>query len=268
MTSQGVVYVDEDDGSYRLKLPRNWSIHREPKWLSLQGSMQWCFETFPDAAQYGWLADDTRPRTQGWDKKLEAAAGDWILVCCRDLWFSEDPWERAKLENAQNLSSGLCWGGGLVRAAGWWALPGVRQAGIDTAWLDIVKPVGLHNYIHDVTVEHLNWRTGKRPKDAMDSWDREGVDYIDQDFAEKNRWLQTFGYRDTLRRIARTVALADPQLAAARKAIRVSEVDERWAASGRSLPAARVQRMLDAWEGVTFESEHPDADQGPPAVDT
>jgi hypothetical protein len=46
-----------------LRLPKNWSIHYEEQWGSLQASLQWTLRQYPDATQYGWLADDTYPRT-------------------------------------------------------------------------------------------------------------------------------------------------------------------------------------------------------------
>src|SRR3954462_10169202 len=94
MTSRGVLYADETPYP-KLKLPKNWRYHHEPTWGSLQASMQWCLNEYPDASSYGWLADDTRPRTQGWDRELEAAAGQWNLAYARDLWLSEDPFRLA-----------------------------------------------------------------------------------------------------------------------------------------------------------------------------
>jgi hypothetical protein len=202
MTSPGVVYVDETVDEYRnLRLPKNWTIHHEPVWGSLQASMQWAFQRFPDATQYGWLADDNHPRTPGWDKQLEAAAGDWNLAYANDGWNSLSGNGEELFRNGHDLSSGLCWGGKLVRTVGWWALPGVRQAGIDTAWTEIVRPLNLHRYLPDVTVEHWNWRSGKRPFDQGDDWVRDGVDYISADIATRNQWVASEDYQATLERV-------------------------------------------------------------------
>lgn len=203
MTEPGVVYVDETTKMYEgLRLPSNWAIHFEPEWRSLQGSLQWCFGKYPNADYYGWLADDNRPRTKDWDKMLAQTAGRFGLSYAADDWQSNDPHTEGPLYRGENMTSGLCWGGDLVRAVGWWALPNVRQAGIDTAWLDIVRPLGLAHYNRHVLVEHLNWRTGKRPKDEGDSWDRPGLgDYINRDIATKNRWKKDGGDRQAQERI-------------------------------------------------------------------
>ena len=203
MTSRGIVYVDETVDEYRnIRLPRNWSIHYEPKWGSLQASMQYVFNKYPDAKSYGWLADDTYPLTEGWDKKVEAAAGDWALAYCNDLWIGPN-----QRDNGIDLTAGLCWGGELVRTVGWWALPGVQQAGIDTAWTLLLKPLQLLRYLPEVVVEHKNYRTLKREKDWVDSWERAGVDYVNADISVRDKWAVSPDCRRTARRIAEALGL-------------------------------------------------------------
>lgn len=246
MTSQGVVYVDETVDLYRdMRLPRNWSIHFEPEWGSLQASMSWCLDAYPAATQYGWLADDTRPRTKGWDKLLEQEADAWCLSYARDLWLSELEHTRLELEDGANLSSGLCWGGDLVRAVGWWALPGVRQAFIDVAWCRIVQPLGLARYTPRVVVEHLNYRTGKRAKDAVDDWSRSGEDYIQADIDAGYAWLGSDDFIDTIKRIeptARTVPPSEHSIAQAVQRFRDAYANTRWKPG---MSGAALTRALD-----------------------
>ena len=209
MTSQGVVYVDETVDEYRkLRLPKNWTVHHEPEWGSLQASMQWCLRQFPDATRYGWLADDTVPRTKHWDRKLEAAAGDHGFAQAHDNWRSLSGTAEDLFVKGLDMSAGLCWGGNLVRAVGWWALPGVTQAGIDTAWCDIIHPLGVCRYLRDVVVEHRNWRTGLRPFDPVDSWERDGVDYISADLATKDRWVADGEHLRAVERVREAIRLS------------------------------------------------------------
>lgn len=190
MTSLGVLWVDDDEHRYRrIRLPENWIRVDAPRWGSIAPGMDYVLERHPHASQFGWLADDTYPKTEGWDVELEAAAGDWNLSYARDLWLSEKAKTRRTLERGTNLSSGLCWGGELVRAVGWWALPGVRQAGIDTAWTALCAPLRLCRYVPGVIVEHRNWRTGKRPRDKGDEWSRrDAPDYIEHDLEVREQW--------------------------------------------------------------------------------
>ena len=208
MTSPGVVYVDETVDEYQdIRLPENWTIHYSPEWGSLAASLQWCFERYPDAKSYGWLADDTLPRTPGWDKLVEEAAGDWKLAYCWDDWLCLDQVEIYAIEQCSNITSGLCWGGELVRTVGRWSIPpGVVQAGIDTAWTELVRPLGLFEFLPDVLVEHQNWRTAKRPLDPTDSWERPGLgNYLQRDIDRRDAWVASAEFSDIYNRVAAAV---------------------------------------------------------------
>lgn len=188
MTSRGLVYVDETFDEYEgLRLPSNWRIHRSRKWGSIAASMNYCLKRYPNATQYGWLADDNIPQTHGWDKALEAAAGDWCISCARDLWFSELQWVYPT--GGPCFTSGLCWGAKLISAAGWWPLPGVYQGGIDGAWNDISGFLGLTRYLPDVIIEHRNWQTKKREWDETDNSVKHGLTYIATDLARYEQWV-------------------------------------------------------------------------------
>lgn len=187
MTSRGLVYVDETVDEYAgLRLPANWRIHRERKWGSIAASMRYCLESYPDATQYGWLADDNIPQTSGWDVALESAAGDWFISCARDLWISEIGY--AHVTGGPCFTAGLCWGGELIRAVGWWALPGVRQGGIDAAWNDLSGMLGLTRYLPEITIEHRTWKLNKREQDETDAWVKKGMTYIASDVAFYEDW--------------------------------------------------------------------------------
>ena len=205
MTEPGVVYCDSTDYP-DLRLPANWTKHYEPKWRSLQGSLQWAFQNYPDADYYGWLADDNRPRTKHWDTELARAAGRWGLSYGEDNWQSNDSVSRRDLEKGFNMTSGCVWGGDLVRAVGWWALPGVLQGGIDMAWLDIVRPLGLHRWTPGVIIEHWNWRTGKRPRDSGDEWTRPDAGaYVQADLDTKLAWVRAHGAEEAQNRIRKVI---------------------------------------------------------------
>lgn len=198
MTSQGLVYVDETVEMYEsIRLPANWKIHFEPEWGSIAAAMHYTQEHFPDATQYGWLADDNIPRTLGWDVSLEAAAGSWFVSCARDLWLSETGWKFPL--GGPCFTAGLCWGAELIRTVGWWVLPGVRQGGIDGAWNDLAGMCNLTRYLPEVTVEHLCWQLGKRPKDGTDEWTKHGQDYINDDLGVYYTWYAKQRPRDAYR---------------------------------------------------------------------
>ena len=187
MTSPGLVYVDETVDEYEnLRLPPNWEKHGSRRWGSIAASMRYCLRRYPDATQYGWLADDNIPKTAGWDVTLEGNAGDWRISCARDLWMSEYLWHHPT--GGPCFTSGLCWGGELIRAVGWWAPPGLRQGGIDGTWNDLAGFLGLTRYVPEVVIEHRTWKMEKREKDETDDWVKHGKTYIATDLARYERW--------------------------------------------------------------------------------
>lgn len=201
MTSAAILWVDETVDQYQdIKLPDNWTIIFHEEWGGIATAMNWVFEHYPNAAQYGWLADDCVPRTPRWDKLIERSAENWFLASGQDKYASRLV-GRSRLRAGFDFGAPMCWGGELVRATGWWALPGVKQAGIDTAWAAIVSRLHLANYNTRVICEHWNYRTGKRPYDETDKWIRDGVNYIQEDIDVRNAWADGPEYLETIMRI-------------------------------------------------------------------
>jgi hypothetical protein len=189
MTSPGIVYVDETADLYRkIRLPANWSIRRTNTWGSIAASMRYCRRRYPDATQYGWLADDTVPISEAWDVALEQAAGNWHISYANDRWMALDPGWAHYVRAGSLMTSGLCWGASLIRAAGWWALPGVRQGGIDGAWNTVSHELDLGRYLDNVVIEHRTWKAGKRRRDKTDAWVKHGQAYIAADVKRYWKW--------------------------------------------------------------------------------
>lgn len=183
MTSPGILLIDTRAGSYPdIRLPYNWRAIRLP--LDMAVACEMVFQMLPNEDHYGWLADDLRPRTQDVDKKMEAATRGWRLVDCHDLYLAEQESLRAG-----SLCGAFVWGGKLVRAVGYWAIPGIQQAGMDDSWVDLAaKNQPLRYWMSDVVVEHLQYRNDKREKDETDNWERNGEAYIERDFARLAVW--------------------------------------------------------------------------------
>lgn len=235
MESPLVLYVDGSAYGY----DKCWGYISEFR-VKLEGggladSLQWCLQQFPNASSYGWLADDTYPRTRRWDTALELSAGAWWVSYAHDGWLADDDIAGEAVELGATLTSGLCWGGDLIRAAENWAIPpGVMQAGIDLAWCAVIKALpGLHRYRPDVLVEHWNWRTGKRELDATDSWVRDGRDYVQDDVDMTQEWIRKGGASDLATKIRRRMLEQDPAASAALDQFEVDlERDRRLRAIG------------------------------------
>lgn len=202
MISRGVVYVDGDeDGLYRhFRVPPNWTVHYA-KHAGLSAALDWCLAAYPEEPFYGWLADDMQPRTRGWDRALQSAAGTRCFSQAKDCWvYDLNP---SAVAYGLEPSAGMCWGGDLVRAAGWWALPGTFQAGTDVAWIRIVQRLRRMRFCHVATVEHLHWRRGKRERDLLDTDmnDSNGHLHTDRDLEVLWEWLASREFPETVQRL-------------------------------------------------------------------
>lgn len=183
MSTPGCILVDTRDERYpNLRHGDNWFITEQP--LDMAEAMEWCFHTFPEEKFYGWMSDDLVPRTSRWDQQLVHAADRWFMTHCNDLHLSLHHNIMIGV-----LSGAMCWGGELVREVGWWALPGVKQGGIDDAWVHLFgRLFGLKRYLDDVVVEHITYLNAKRPRDKTDNRTREGIAYIEQDLQLYHQW--------------------------------------------------------------------------------
>jgi hypothetical protein len=195
MRSRGFVYVDADSYPF-LRLPDNWTKFESREHLGLQGSMQWCFKHFPRASSYGWLADDNVPQTPGWDALVEEAAGDWNLAYCKDHWVSN--FDLYSLERGGNLGGAVCWGGELMRLAGWWAAPGLFQGGIDLVWTVLLSGYPRTRYLEDVVVLHKNWKSGARHQDSTDT-----LNDVSADVGRAYAFMESERFRNLRAKIAR-----------------------------------------------------------------
>lgn len=202
MTSAAILYVDDvEAGAYgEIALPANWTLHVAGRHGGLSTALQWCLATYPSERSYGWLADDMRPRTPRFDVILEELAGTCFMSQANDLWaFRRDP---EGVRAGREPGAGMCWGGDLVRAVGWWALPATFQGGTDVAWTSLAHHLGRMRFAEGVVVEHQHWRTGKRLKDDLDTdmHDANGHGHTKRDVHRLYRWLRSPDFGRTVER--------------------------------------------------------------------
>ena len=161
MTQKAIVFCDGCD--YDLRLPSNWTKVVSEENIGIGEAMNRFFREHPDEPFYGWLADDFLPKSLGWDIDLSRAAGNKYIAYCNDLW------DRDGKRPPTWITSAFAIGGDLVRAVGWFSPPGIRQAGIDSAWNMLGRSFGLMRYLPSTLVEHEHYKNGKRPKDPTDN---------------------------------------------------------------------------------------------------
>lgn len=202
MTSRGVLFIDPPHDGYHFPVPDNWTVVRSTERVGMAAAHRYVFDRFPDEDSYCFIADDNVPITPGWDKALEGACwneerkGFWNVAFCDDDFFISA--RKRRPDGTPHDLGGLpCIGGDLARAVGWWALPGVFQCYIDDAWNCLSRELKVRCYVESVTVEHYQWRTGRREKDATDTVSQ---DHAEGDLDIFNRWMQQ-EFNQTIERV-------------------------------------------------------------------
>ena len=152
LSTPGLVIVNGDPGNaYRsIRLPAKWSIITFEDNRGVCGAMNWAFEQFPRADFYALVCDDEFVFTEQFDLKLIEAAGRWNIAHGNDGWQSET-----------RIHTYATWGGELIRAVGWWSLPGLWHWYFDDCWELIASEFGLRRFCRDVLTEHRHYTAGR-----------------------------------------------------------------------------------------------------------
>lgn len=104
----------------------------------------------------GFMGDDHRPRTIGWDRQLvEAIAGHTVAVA-----YGNDLLQGEAMCTAVAMTSSI------VRELGYMAPPQFHHLCIDLVWRDWGQRLGALEYLPDVVIEHMHPANGKADNDA------------------------------------------------------------------------------------------------------
>jgi hypothetical protein len=123
---------------------------------------QWTNELAGEALRHGadilaFLGDDHRPRTPGWDERVEEAfrkMGSGLVYCDDGL-------------QGERLPTAPFWSAGIVRELGWFYPPTLQHMYADDYWLRLASDLGRRTYLPDVLIEHCHWSNGKSAKDTV-----------------------------------------------------------------------------------------------------
>lgn len=192
MSTPGYLFIDARVDPYDgLRVPDNWKVIRLDHEHHIWDCFHLVYQLEPNADWYGFMTDDIRPKTKDWDKILIHYARPFYLVDCNDEWLANDP-TIALYSLCGNV---FVWGGDLIRAVGWWRVPGIHSGvGQDDAWVHllckVVPDLHLRRLVKTVVIEHLQYKNKKREFDESDSHTRDGVDYYERD------WKLFYAWRD------------------------------------------------------------------------
>lgn len=168
-----IVVVDEDDptvGDYtRLQLPPGGVVYVvEPRRLG--GALNHVAPILAEVYDViGFMGDDHRPRTEGWDARFAA-----VLDLEADIVYGNDLVQGPALPTAVFMDSRI------VRTLGHFVLPGQIHLWMDNYWKTLGEQLGTLRYLPDVVIEHVHPITGKAEWDehyvannAVDVWEND-----------------------------------------------------------------------------------------------
>lgn len=103
----------------------------------------------------GFMGDDHRPRSTGWDTTmlhaLDAMGGGIV--------YGDD------LIHGQALPTAMVMSPSIVRALGWICPPGIEHMYLDNAWLELGRALGRIRYLPGLVIEHMHPLAGKAADD-------------------------------------------------------------------------------------------------------
>lgn len=152
-----MLLLDEDDplldDYLSIVLPASWT-HRVGRRRPLSALYNAAYKRLPQAAWWGFIADDVVPATPNWDQRLVAIAGaDGMAV----PHGSHD----------DRHTPHFVLGGDLVRSIGWLAVPGLDRLYIDTIWQEIAMKRGVLRVAPDVILWHHHFSNGLALMDSI-----------------------------------------------------------------------------------------------------
>jgi hypothetical protein len=163
------VALDEDDpkiAEYLTIQPQmTWPgppVH-PPAWfarprLRLAGTLNALAAEAVEMGHYkaiGFMGDDHRPRTKGWDVALATA----LDALGAGVAYGNDLIQGAALPTAVAMTSDI------IATLGYMVPPGLVHLYLDNAWLSLGEGLGRIRYLPEVVIEHMHPLAGKAPQD-------------------------------------------------------------------------------------------------------
>lgn len=128
------------------------------------------------ASAIGFMGDDHRPRTVGWDKEYL----DALRELGTGIVYGNDLYQGEKLPTQCAMSADI------VRALGHMCPPGLRHMYVDNYWYDLGVDADCLVYLPDAVVEHLHpvagkgeWDEGYRRVNDQQVYDADALAYGD-----------------------------------------------------------------------------------------
>jgi len=102
----------------------------------------------------GFMGDDHRPRTIGWDKRFAECLSGGTGIC-----YGNDLLQGERMPTAVAMTADI------VRQLGYMCPPSLTHLCLDVCWLEWGRGLGRLTYLGDVVLEHMHPAAGKAPLD-------------------------------------------------------------------------------------------------------
>jgi len=166
--SELLIGLDDDDAHNYERLP-NVLYEVNPR-LRLVGTTNLLANKYCNEYEYlGFMGDDHRPRTDGWDELLI----DSIKHLPFGIAYGND------LIKGKRLPTAVIFNSEIVRRVGYMGPPTLVHLWMDNFWLELGRALGSIVYNPNVIIEHLHYVRRKAP------WDQTYVEA--NGFKEKDR---------------------------------------------------------------------------------
>lgn len=179
LNAELVFVADHDDPeliAYHTAAPR-LLVYRGETGKGLVPALNWAAGLYTDLYDHlGFMGDDHRPRTVGWDAHVLGA----LDTHQPRVVYGNDLLQGEALPTAAFMPSRL------VRALGFMAPPVLRHLYVDNFWLELGRSLGGLRYLPGVVIEHIHPAAGKAPMDERYA----AVNAAEADLSDRRAWQE------------------------------------------------------------------------------
>lgn len=161
--SEVIFILDEDDPElHRYKAENNGRakyVVAPPTARGMVGALNWAFRTLDSRDELGFavgfMGDDHRPRTFGWDARYLAS----LRTQRTGFVYGNDLFQGERMPTQVAMSTDI------PRSLGWMCPPQFEHLCVDVIWKDLGDGINRIEYLPDVIVEHMHPLAGKSRED-------------------------------------------------------------------------------------------------------
>jgi hypothetical protein len=159
--SSFVIVIDTDepqrDAYMAVAQELGVRIWENPDIGSMNAALNWSALLAAEEADIvGFLGDDHRFRTPGWDHTIEMV----LFEHGGGIAYADDLAQRARLPTQVFISAPI------IKALGWMGLPGAKHLYLDDTWRVLGERADCLYYLEDLVIEHMHPMYGKAEWDA------------------------------------------------------------------------------------------------------